>query len=63
MRFFIKQLALLTLTALVLSGCFINGMVRESDDEADYRKCLLEHTTQPALCDQLKQLYEADKGN
>ena len=55
--------------ALILSTFLLNGCIMEriehqeriNSDEEDYRKCLLAHTDEPAVCDPLKDLLERDK--
>jgi hypothetical protein len=55
----------LLLLAFSVSACGIadhyQAQSRMEKSEDAYRKCLLEHTADPASCDALKKFYEQDK--
>ena len=58
------KLPILLILPVLLTGCLaerIENEERLKDDEADYRKCLLDNTADATKCDALKALYEEDK--
>jgi hypothetical protein len=57
----------LILLACGLSACGIadhyQAQSRMEKAEDAYRQCLLQHTTDPASCNELKKFYEQDKAD